>query len=50
MPVSSIKYVLVITLDKRKKDGADFSDQFGKIIMRYKRIGAKLNVTRQDAC
>ena len=28
----------------------DFSDQFRKIIMRYKRIGYDLNVMRQSAC
>ena len=28
----------------------DFSDQFRKIIMRYKRIGYYLNVIRQSAC
>ena len=28
----------------------DFSDQFRKIIMRYKRIDYKLNVIRQSAC
>ena len=28
----------------------DFSDQFRKIIMRYKRIGYNLNVLRQSAC
>ena len=28
----------------------DFSDQFRKIIMRYKRIGFNLNVMRQSAC
>ena len=27
----------------------DFSDQFRKIIMRYKRIGYNLNVMRQSA-
>ena len=27
----------------------DFSDQFRKIIMRYKRIGYNLNVIRQSA-
>ena len=27
----------------------DFSDQFRKIIMRYKRIGHNLNVMRQSA-
>ena len=28
----------------------DFSDQFRKIIMRYKRIGYNLKVMRQSAC
>ena len=28
----------------------DFSDQFRKIIMRYKRIGYNLNVMLQSAC
>ena len=28
----------------------DFSDQFRKIIMRYKRIGHKLNIMLQSAC
>ena len=28
----------------------DFSDQFRKIIMHYKRIGYNLNVMRQFAC
>ena len=28
----------------------DFSDQFRKIIMRYKRIGYNLNIMRQYAC
>ena len=28
----------------------DFSDQFRKIIMRYKRIGYNLNVMRQSLC
>ena len=28
----------------------DFSDQFRKIIMRYKGIGYNLNVMRQSAC
>ena len=28
----------------------DFSDQFRKIIMRYKRIGYNVNVMRQSAC
>ena len=28
----------------------DFSDQFRKLIMRYKRIGYNLNLMRQSAC
>ena len=28
----------------------DFSDQFRKIIMRYKRIDYNINVLRQSAC
>ena len=28
----------------------DFSDQFRKSIMRYKRIGYNVNVMRQSAC
>ena len=28
----------------------DFSDQFKKIIMRYKRIGYNLNVMQKSAC
>ena len=29
---------------------ADFSDQFRKVIMRYKRIGFYINVMRQSVC
>ena len=29
---------------------ADFSDQFGGIIVRYKRIGYNINIMRQSAC
>ena len=29
---------------------ADFSDQFRKIIARYKRIGYNINIIRQSAC
>ena len=36
---------------KKKNEGrADFSDQFRKIIVRYKRIGYKINIMRQSAC
>ena len=29
---------------------SDFSDQFRKIIVRYKRIGYNINIMRQSAC
>ena len=35
---------------KKIRGMTDFSDQFRKIIMRYKRIGYNLNVMRQYAC
>ena len=35
---------------KKIRGMTDFSDQFRKIIMRYKRIGYDLNVMRQSAC
>ena len=35
---------------KQIKGMTDFSDQFRKIIMHYKRIGFNLNVMRQYAC
>ena len=35
---------------KKIRGMTDFSDQFIKIIMRYKRIGYNLNVMRQSAC
>ena len=35
---------------KKIKGMTDFSDQFIKIIMRYKRIGYNLNVMQQSAC
>ena len=35
---------------KKVRGMTDFSDQFRKIIMRYKRIGYNLNVMRQSAC
>ena len=31
-------------------DRDDFSDQFRKIIVRYKRIGYNINIMRQSAC
>ena len=38
-------------LNKKKKVGRhDFSDQFRKIIIRYKRTGYNMNVIRQSAC
>ena len=35
---------------KKIRGITDFSDQFRKIIMRYKRTGYNLNVMRQSAC
>ena len=35
---------------KKIRDMTDFSDQFRKLKMRYKRIGYNLNVLRQSAC
>ena len=35
---------------KKIRGMTDFSDQFRKIITRYKRIGYNLNVMRQSAC
>ena len=35
---------------KKIRGMTDFSDQFRKIIMRYKRIGYNLNVMPQSAC
>ena len=35
---------------KKIEARADFSDQFRKIIIRYKRIGYNINIIRQSAC
>ena len=35
---------------KKIRGMTNFSDQFRKIIMRYKRFGYNLNVMRQSAC
>ena len=35
---------------KKNVGRADFSDQFKKIIVRYKRIGYNINIMRQSAC
>ena len=35
---------------KKNEGRADFSDQFRKIIIRYKRIGYNINIMRQSAC
>ena len=35
---------------KKIEGRADFSDQFRKIIVRYKRIGYNINTMRQSAC
>ena len=35
---------------KKNVGRADFTDQFKKIIVRYKRIGYNINIMRQSAC
>ena len=41
---------LVYKLKKKNVCRPDFSDQFRKIIVRYKRIGYNINIMRQSAC
>ena len=41
---------LVVYKFKKIRGMTDFSDQFRKIIMRYKRIGYNLNAMLQSAC
>ena len=41
---------LVYKFKKKIVGRADFSDQFRKIIVRYKRIGYNINIMRQSAC
>ena len=41
---------LVYKLIKKNIGRADFSDQFRKIIICYKRIGYNINIMRQSAC
>ena len=41
---------LVYKFKKKIVGGADFSDQFKKMIVRYKRIGYYINIMRQSAC
>ena len=53
--LSEVKVVKVVYGDfvykfKKIRGMTDFSDQFRKITMRYKRIGYNLNVMRQSAC
>ena len=35
---------------KKNVGRADFSDQLGKIIVRFKRIGCNINIMQQSAC
>ena len=41
----SLKKIIII-----RRRTADFSDQLKKVIIRYKRIGYKINVMLQSAC
>ena len=43
-------YVDLIYKFKKNVGRADFSDQFRKIIVRYKLIGYNINIMRQSAC
>ena len=49
VPDHCLSFYLVYKF-KRIVGRADFSDQFKKIIIRYKRIGYKINIMRQSAC
>ena len=46
----SLPYNYLVYKFKKIRGMTDFSNQFRKIIMRYKRIGYNLNVMRQSAC
>ena len=46
---SEFYYDLVYKL-KNNVSGVDFSDQFRKVIVRYKRTGHNINVMRKSAC
>ena len=46
----SLPYDYLVYEFKKIVGRTDSSDQFGKIIIRYKRIGYKLKVMRQSAC
>ena len=35
---------------KRVVGGADFSDQFKRVVVRYKRVGCGINIMRRSAC
>ena len=43
-------FMLTVYKFKKIRGMTDFSDQFRKIIMRFKRIGYNLNVMRQSVC
>ena len=46
----SLPYNYLVYKFKRITGRTDFSDQFRKVIIRYKRIGYNLNAMRQSAC
>ena len=50
MPIGTRFYGDLVYKFKTIRGMTDFSDQFRKIIMHYKRIGYDLNVMRQSAC
>ena len=49
--LSELEFYGVLVYKLKKIVGrVDFSDQFRKIIVRYKRIGYNINIMRQSAC
>ena len=42
--------VTMYIYSKKNEGRADFSDQFKKNIVRYKRLGYNINIMRQSAC
>ena len=49
-PIGTRIYCDLVYKFKKSRGMTDFSYQFRKIIMLYKRIGYNLNVMRQSAC
>ena len=50
MAIGYLRNLKILIRATRFVGRADFSDQFRKIIVRYKRIGYNINIMRQSAC